>query len=287
MTGLLLRLCILLAWVALTGTHIARHVLPDLGLVPTSDPRSTLAGRIGKVQHYNLLWKPTAVSAAERVGACELSAVADDIGLRLETELDISNTRFVPGGRLLRRAIGGRMQDGIRLRMAELLDAGLRLRGIEVSGQVFGIPFEAEGPVDHRGLDLKWKAASTQGAILLAEVRPERVAGGDLTAGLPPGLKVGGRFTTRISTLDPVRLRLATREAVFNVLGRTSQRTAAGAKDLLEVEMQLDGRRFALLWCDEAGTVYRQELTDLGLALELRRITDTAGAELWPVPAPP
>jgi hypothetical protein len=33
--------------------------------------------------------------------------------------------------------------------------------------------------------------------------------------------------------------------------------------------------------------VYRQELSDLGLALELRRITDTAGAELWPVPSPP
>ncbi|HAT11195.1 MAG TPA: hypothetical protein DCS97_11535 [Planctomycetes bacterium] len=287
MPGLILRLCILLAWVALTGTHIARHVLPDLGLVPTSDPRSTLAGRIGKVQHYTLLWKPTAVSAAERVGTCALSALADDVGLRLETELDIANTRFVPGGRLIRRAIGGRMQDGIRLRMAELLDASLRLRGIEVSGQVFGIAFEAEGPVDHRGLDLTWKAASTQGSMLLAEVRPERVAGGDLTAGLPPGLKVGGRFTTRISTLDPVRLRLATREAVFTVMKRAETRTAAGPRDLLEVEMQLDGRLFARLWCDDDGTVHRQELSDLGLALELRRITDASGAELWPTPAPP
>ena len=282
MLGNVVRIALLAAWIGLTGWYILRQVLPDLGLVAESDPKVALATRLNKVQRYALLWRPQPTHAAERVGTCSMGVFTDDVGVRLETQIDITRTRWLPGERMLRQAIGGNARSGIRLRMDEMLDANMRLRAIDVAGSVFGVAFSAEGPVDHNGLRLTWKAAGTSGTRIIPEVRPDRVAGGDLTANLPAGLKVGQQFSNRISTLDPTRLRLATKEAVFVVLGRVQHRTAAGNADLLEVEMRLDGRRFALLRCDDRGAVHRQELLDAGMILELTRVDDQYYRQIWP-----
>ena len=287
MTGIAIRVLLLAAWLGLTGWYVVRQVLPDLGLVAENDPRSTLATRVNKVQHYALLWRPQPTHAAQRVGTCSMGVFTDDVGLRLETQIEIQNTRFIPGERMLRQAIDGDRGAGIRLRVDEMLDANMRLRGVDVAGNVFGVPFSAEGPVDHAGLRLTWKAAGQSGVRVIPEVRPERVAGGDLTAGLPAGLKPGQQFTQRISTLDPTRLRLATKEAVFDVLERVPHRTAGGQAELLSVEMRVDGRRFALLLCDDRGAVHRQELPDAGLLLDLTHVADQYGRQIWPAARAP
>ncbi len=286
MLGNAVRIALLAAWIGMTGWYLVRQVLPDLGLVAESDPRSELATRLNKVQHYALLWRPQPTFAAERVGTCSMGVFTDDVGVRLETQIDITRTRFLPGESMLRQAVGGSARSGIRLRLDEMLDANMRLRAIEIAGNVFSVPFSAEGPVDHTGLRLTWKAAGTSGTRIIPEVRPERVTGGDLTASLPAGLQVGQQFSNRISTLDPTRLRMATKEAVFIVLGRVQHRTAAGNADLLEVEMRLDGRRFAILRCDDRGAVHRQELLDAGLMLDLVHVDDQFGRQIWPTPLP-
>lgn len=282
MLGNVIRIGVLAAWLGLTGWYVLRQVLPDLGLVAESDPRVSLAARLNRVQHYALLWRPQPTSAAERVGTCSMGVYTDDVGVRLETQVDITRTRFLPGERMLRQAVGGTARAGIRLRLDEMLDANMRLRGVDVAGNVFGVPFSAEGPVDHGGLRLTWKAAGTTGTRIIPEVRPDRVSGGELASGLPAGLKPGQQFSTRISTIDPTRLRLATKEAVFVVLERVQYRTAAGNADLLEVEMRMEGRRFALLRCDDRGTVHRQELIDAGMILDLTHIADQYGKQIWP-----
>lgn len=287
MIGNGIRIALFAAWVALTGWYVVRQVAPDMGLVAESDPKATLAARLNKVQHYVMLWRPQPTHAAQRVGTCSLGATVDDVGVRLETQVDITNTRFLPGERLLRQALDGRARTGIRLRLDEYLDANVRLRRIEVAGNVFGVSFSAEGPVDHRGLHLAWKAAGSGGSQLIPEVRPQRLSGGELAAGLPAGLVVGSRFTTRISSIDPTRMKLATREAVFVATGLSRMRTAAGATELLEVEMSLDGRRTAVLHCDRRGAVHRQELLDAGLILELTHVTDQFGRRIWPAPLVP
>ncbi len=283
MLGNVLRLAVLASWLGLTGWYVMRQVLPDLGLIAESDPRVSLADRLNRVQHYALLWRPQPTSAAERVGTCSMGVFSDDVGVRLETQVDIISTRFLPGARMLRQAVGGTSR-GIRLRLDEMLDASMRLRGIDVTGNVFGVPFTAEGPVDHTGLRLTWKAAGTSGTRLIPEVRPDRVSGGDLTSNLPAGLKPGQQFSNRISTIDPTRLRLATKEAVFVVLERVQHRTAAGIAELIEVEMRLDGRRFAVLRCDDRGAVHRQELLDAGMILDLTHVSDEFGKQIWPLP---
>ena len=283
MIGNVIRVALLAAWIGMTGWYLMRQVLPDFGLASDTDSLATLAANINTVQHYNLLWKPQPTHAAERVGTCSMGVLTDDVGLRLETQVDITNTRFLPGNSMLRKAVGGNRLAGIRLRLDEMLDAGMRLRALEVTGSLFGVPFSAEGPVDHRGLNLVWKAAGSTGTRLIPEVRPDRVSGGEMIAGLPAGLKSGQSFTTRISTIDPTRLRLATKDAVFLALDRIPTRTAAGNANLLEVEMRVDGRRFALLRCDDKGRVLRQEMLDAGLILELSRIADEFGTQTWPV----
>lgn len=287
MIGNAIRIALFAAWILVTGWYIVRQVAPDIGLVTESDPKATLAARLGKVQHYVLLWKPQPTHAAERIGECSLGATLDDVGVRMETQIDITNTRFLPGERLLRQALDGRARSGIRLRMDELLDANMRLRRVEVAGNVFGVPFNAEGPVDHRGLNLTWTAAGSSGTRLIPEVRPQRLAGNELSAGLPAGLTVGSRFVTRISSIDPTRLKLATKDAVFVATGMARMRTAAGMADLIEVEMSVDGRRMAVLHCDTRGAVHRQELLDAGLILELTYVTDQYGRQIWPAPQVP
>ncbi|MBN8526267.1 MAG: hypothetical protein J0M02_13115 [Planctomycetes bacterium] len=287
MIGNGIRLVLFAAWVMLTGWYVARQVAPDMGLVTESDPKASLAARLNKVQHYVMLWRPQPTHAAQKVGTCSLGATTDDVGVRMETQIDITNTRFLPGERLLRQALDGRARSGVRLRMDELLDANMRLRRVEIAGNVFGTAFNAEGPVDHRGLSLTWTAAGSSGSRLIPEVRPQRLAGGELSAGLPAGLAVGSRFTTRISSIDPARLKLATKEAVFVVTGMAHMRTAAGETDLLEVEMSLDGRRMAVLHSDRRGAVHRQELLDAGIILELTHVTDQFGRQIWPAPTTP
>ena len=282
MFGIAIRVAIIAGWLALTGWYVVRQTFPELGMSQQADAKAALAARLGKVQHYTILWKPQPTHAAEKVGTCSLAALNDDVGFRLETQLDLDNTRFLPGERMLRHAMGGTAKAGIRLRLDELLDANMRLRAVEVAGNVFGQSFSAEGPVDHLGLRLTWKAAGTEGTRIIPEVRPERLSGSELSANLPTGLKTGDRFTTRISSLDPTRMRLATKDAVFSVTGSGMQRTAAGMALLLDVEMVVDGRRFALLRCDARGAVHRQELVDAGLILDLTRVTNQYGREIWP-----
>lgn len=282
-----LRIGIIAVWLLVTGTQAARHLVPGLGLATTTEPGAALAARMGRTHQYALLWQRSPGAAATQVGTCTQTADMDDVGVRLDTVIDITDTAFIPGQVVLRRALGGQRQAGIRLGMTELLDASLRLRGIEVSGQVFGVAFSAEGPVDHRGLDLAWNAGGRSGKTLLAEVRPERTAGADLAVGLPRGLNSGDRFTIPVSSLDAARLRLSSRLAYFTVGSTAVRRTAGGDMALMQVEMEVDGRRFATLWCDGEGTVYRQELSDSGLALELRSIAAGPSRDpLWPARPP-
>lgn len=285
MTGIALRLLLVAAWLALTGWHLAERVLPAWGLAPASDAGAVLAERVGRTLHYAVLWQPPGQEPL-RVGQAVASAIADDIGLRLEVALDLADTRFIPAERLLRRSLGGRARAGIRLRATSQLDATLSLRRIELEGSLFGLPARAAGPVTHEGLRLAWEAAGQQGELLIPEVRPERQAGSELALALPRGLRPGQRFTQRLTALDPVRLRPATAEALFTVRQRARLPTAAGELELNEVEMSLGGRRIATLWADAQGTVHRQELADLGLVLDLQRVIDlSTGTTLWP-PSP-
>ncbi|MCS6970554.1 MAG: hypothetical protein RMM29_09255 [Planctomycetota bacterium] len=281
MLGIAVRLLILAAWLALSGWHVADRLLPAWGLVPASDPASVLAERVGTVQHYAIHWRGSD-GGERRIGQCLSSAIADDIGLRLETALEVTDTRGIPAERWLRRALGGRGRHGIRLHLASQLDARLRLRRVEGEGSLFGLAVRGEGEVDGRGLRLRWQAGEASGELLLPEIRPELLAGSDLGFGLPRGLRPGQRFTQRLATIDYLQLRPRLGEAVFSVRGREALATAAGELPLLVVDMELDGRRFATLWADERGIVYRQQLVELPLALSLLRITDSFGQQRWP-----
>lgn len=282
--GIAIRVVILVAWVGLSGTHLAHHLLPGLGLVPQADSASTMASRLDRTYRYRLNWRPSPAAEWAKVGTCAVGWAGDDVGARTFTEIDVTDTRMIPGVKLIRQAIGATAR-GLRIRIEQLLDSSLRLRSVEVSGQVFGIRIDASGPVDHRGLTLNWKAGGHEGVQVVPEVRPERVSGSELAMGLPPGLKSGARFSTTISTIDPTRMRLATKTAVFSVVGLAPGGTAGGTADLREVEMRVEDRLTARLWCDEAGVVHRQEIADQGLQLSLEGIYDVLGQKQWPVEA--
>ncbi|MEK7414705.1 MAG: hypothetical protein AAB263_15435 [Planctomycetota bacterium] len=281
MLGNALRVSLLLGWLAFTGYHVARHILPDLGLAPQRDPQTVLAANLGNTYHYALTWQPDASKPAIPVGTAYMASATDDVGIKLTTVMKIRDAAFVPGYKLLRLWIGG-LGKTIDLRIEEDLDASLRLHAMSVSGQIFGKTFTAEGPVDHRGLTVRWKAGSDAGTTVLPDVKPDRVGGSDFMSNLPSGLNPGDRFSYPISTLDPMHMRLAVKEAVFHVLARAPGKTAAGPAELCEVELHVDGRRSARIWCDDRGLIHHQRIIDLGLELHLTGIDDSLGAPVWP-----
>jgi hypothetical protein len=285
MTGTLVRLALVVCWLGLLGVHAGRHLLPQLGLAPAQDASAILATRLDRGLTYELRWTPAAGREAVRVGTCRVSAERDDVGFRTSSDIVITDLRFVPGIAALRRVIPGASgKAGVRLRISELLDANYRLRRIEADGSLMGFAFSAEGPVDHRGLDLSWSVGSMKGRHLLAEVRPDRVAGGELSVGLPAGLQPGAAFTSRILSPDPVRMTAGVKTAAFRVEAREPAATAGGEMPLLRVAMQVDGRPAATLWCGDDGTVYRQTMQDGGLELRLLTIDNNLNLQepLWP-----
>lgn len=285
--GTALRLAIVAAWLSVTGVFVVHRL--GLGSEPPADPAGLLAGRLDRTLVYELRWRPAATAPWELSGTTKVGARHEDIGIRTSTDVLITNQRVIPGARYLRHLLGGLAGNAgrdVRLRFDQILDSHLRLQAVDVDGSVFGIAFSATGPVDHNGLHLDWKAGGQSGSSTFAEVRPEVVTGGDFAVGLPAGLEPGRRFSSRFNSLEPGQLRLATKVAVYIVGARERTQTAAGEADLLRVEMRVEDRPLANLWCDAEGTVHHQELADQGLRLDLVRIDDAFGHELWPHPAP-
>jgi hypothetical protein len=288
MTGLLIRLALIICWLGLTGAHVAQTWLPQLGLAPSQDAGAILKTRLDRGLSYDLLWTPAPGREAELVGTCRIETTTDDVGFRIASDIQLTNLHFVPGLDAVRRFLpGAKRSGGVRLRVTELLDANQRLRAIEADGNLLGIAFSATGPVDHRGYDVAWKAGGAEGRHLLAQIRPEQVAGGELSVGLPAGLKPGMSFTSRMLAPDPVRMTATMKTAAFTVAEPERVRTRAGQMQLMPVTMQIDGRRTATLWADAQGVVYRQLSHDQGLELVLTRIdADVAagGRQVWPAP---
>jgi hypothetical protein len=116
----------------------------------------------------------------------------------------------------------------------------------------------------------------------LPEIGGDASQGSDLALNLPPRLRPGDRFTTRLLSPDYAQMRLTATTAVFTAVEHESIATPAGALALLKVEMQTNARVMSHLWCDDQGTVYRSRQADGGMELRLTQIREIGGRILWP-----
>lgn len=276
--GSVIRLAVVVGWLALFVPHIMRHAAPGLGLSARDNAGGMLAANLGKEYLYDLIR-----STGGRLGTCRLSFQQVEQGFELETELRLDDLgKLAPGLALLPqlREAGSRE---VRVLLSEMLDPGQRLVSLTASGRAFGMDLLADGRIGVDGLRGTYTFAENPPTPYhLPEIGADAGQGSDLALNLPPGLEPGDRFTTRLLSPDYARMRLGATTAVFTALQHESLSTIAGPRALLKVEMQVDARVVSFLWCDAGGTVYRSRQQDGGMELRLMQIREVGGRILWP-----
>jgi hypothetical protein len=281
--GTVIRWLLVLVWLGFFGSHALRYALPDLGLTERRDFAAVLNANLDHDLVYEL--RPDRRDGRGRpLGTCRLSFARSENSYLLTTTLELSNLNAIPGLDLLRHALP-RRDPQFNLHLIETLDERMRLVGIEVSGRALGTAVTATGTVDGQGLHGQYRiddGPPTDFAV--PGLNQELNQGMDLAMSLPPGLKPGEKFTTRLFTLDWMKLAPKEKLAVFAVHEREAIATAAGTLNLLRVEMEVDVRPFATLWCDEHGLVMRSRQANSGMALVLTSVRGAEGEVLWPPP---
>lgn len=277
--GTVIRLAVVVGWLALFVPHIVRHAAPGLGLSARDNAGGMLAANLGKEYLYDLIR-----TTGGRLGNCRLSFQQIEQGFELETELRLDDLgKLAPGLGLLPQLREASTRE-VRVQLNEVLDADQRLLSLSANGRAFGMELLADGTIGPDGLRGTYTLDEHAPVPYhLAEIGADAGQGSDLALNLPPGLQPGDQFTTRLLSPDYARMRLSASTAVFNVLAHEPVSTIAGPRALMKVEMQVDARTVSHLWCDDTGTVYRSRQLDGGMELRLMQIREVGGRILWPV----
>lgn len=281
--GALVRLLIVLAWLALFVRHLATHAAPGLGAAQGHDIGAVLRANLGREFLYDLVQESR--SAPPRaIGSSQLAFAREEDGYALETSLELSDPAQLGALALLTRSPADAPRR-ITLRIVQSLDQELRLTGLRASGALFGTAFSGEGTIDEHGLRGQWRVDDGPPTpIAFAGIGKDDNQGMDLVISLPPGLEPGDRFASRLLSPDLSQLKVEAKTAIFTAVASESLVTAGGELRLLRVEMTVDARPLATLWCDARGTVYRMRQAS-GPTLLLKQVREIGGEILWP-PAP-
>jgi hypothetical protein len=283
--GALIRLLIVAAWLALFTRHLVSHAAPGLGLAAGHDLGAVLRANLGREFLYDLV-QESRTAAPRQLGSSRLAFAREERGYQLETALELNDPGQLAALALLLKGGAGAPRR-ITLRIVQHLDQELRLVALNADGAFFGTAFSAEGTVDEHGISGSWRLEDGPATPLAVPgIGSDDNQGMDLVITLPPGLKTGDRFASRLLSPDVANLRLVAKTAVFTALGLETVATRAGERALLAVGMSVDGRAVASLWCDEHGTVYRTRQAG-GPTLLLRQVREVGGDILWPADGPP
>jgi hypothetical protein len=282
-----IRIMLVLGWLALFGSHALHYALPDLGLRERHDFAAMINANLERSFTY-LLVGEQAGSASHALGSCTLAFERDDHRILLTTELRLTDHSFDKLVDTLLPSPGNERSDQrLTLSLSETLDERLQLVAVHARANAHGRIISADGRVGADGLSgtISIDGAATA-PFALPEIGAETTQGLAIAISLPPGLRPGESFTSRLVNPDLLSLSAHRAVAVYHARARERTRTLHGELDLLRVDLEVDGRPFSSLWCDDHGTVYVSRQHGAQLALMLERINDLAdpATPLWPAP---
>ena len=277
--GNFIRLALVIAWLALFIPHVVHHVAPGLGLSQRGNAETILSVNLGREFYYDIVRDNT----SGRLGTCRMSFMRVEKGFESETELHYSDLNSIAPGIAWLPQMREQSVRAVRLQLTELLDAQQHLLSLTANGQAFGKELTAEGNIAADGLHGTYSFDHAESVPFhLPEVGQDAGQGSDLAMNLPPGLKPGDRFTTRLLTPDIAHMKLSATTAIFNAIALEKCATVAGERSLLKVDMQVDDRLMSTLWCDEYGVVYRSRQQNGSMEMQLTQIRMIGGDILWP-----
>lgn len=280
--GALIRLLIVTAWLTLFVRHLVTHLAPGFGLEQGHDIGVVLRANLGREFLYDLVQESRS-APPRHIGRSQLSFAREENGYQLETTLELTDLGQLGALAMLMKSGDGPKR--ISLLIVQKLDQELRLTSMRATGKLLGTSFSAEGAINERGLDGNWRIDDGPATpITIAGISRDDNQGMDLVISLPPGLKPGDRFTSRLLSPNIAAMKIEAKIAIFTAVTPEAVITRAGEKPLLKVEMSVDAKTVATLWCDERGTVYRTRQAN-GPTLLLEQVREIGGNILWP-PAP-
>jgi len=282
-TGMLLRLTIITVWLGLLGWHALGFFAPGVGR--TLDTGSLLIPHLDRTLQYSLY--KTGSKAV--VGACRFGIAHDEARFRSTIHLELRDPSAIPGLSLLTKVLDGGNDQTMDATIEQQLDEQFRLLSVQARGTAFGVNVTADGRMDLQRFVGRYRlGAGTWTPFELPGLSADASAGTGLTVSLPPNLKPGDVFTTRFTTLDPIRMTATPATAEYTVENAEDLLLAAGQRiATVRVVMVVNRRPAAHLWCGSDGIAYRITLDGIGLSLDLTRLTDVIGQTLWPLPPPP
>jgi hypothetical protein len=279
--GNLIRLAVVIGWLALFIPQVVSHAAPGLGLTSRGGANGMLAANLGKQYSYALV----RANGNVRLGTCSLrfERSDDEQGFKLETNLRLDDLGMLAPGLSLLPLLREASSRVVDLLLVEHLDEKQHLKSLAANGRALGLELVADGKIGADGLRGTYALGEAAASPYhLPEIGKDAGQGSDLALNLPPGLEPGDRFTTRLLSPDYANMKLSATTAVFTALQLESVSTAAGPLPLLKVEMQVDARVISHLWCDANGTVYRSRQQDGGMELRLTKTQEIGGEILWP-----
>ena len=283
-----IRFALFTGWLALFVSHALHHALPALGLQARDDTAAMLWATLERRFTY-LVVEDADGGAGQVRGSCTLALKRDERDERrylYTTELRLDDQRLDQLiGALLPAASAPAYAPHLGLTISETLDQRLQLVALDAHAEVHGHHLHAQAQVGGDGL--RGEVALDGAAAVpfaLPEIGAETAQGLDATLSLPAGLTPGSRFTAAVVSPDSLRLSAHRAVTVFQVKARERIPTRDGERELLRVELEVEGRPFSALWCDDQGTVYLSRQHGAHWALALERVVDLADAErqLWP-----
>ncbi len=278
--GTLLRFLFVAGWAVFLSIHITHHAAPGLGLTERNAFSTALAKNLGRTYVYHL--QRSSTNAPQKIGECTTSYLRTENGFELETTLHVDDLGVLAPSLNLLPALRNASSRQMHLRLTEVLSNERFLIGLRGSGNLLGLEAEGDGLVNDTGL---------HGTYILEDGAPTpfhvptitsaAANGNDFAVTLPPGLQIGDRFTSQLLSPDITALKLKTITAIYTVLPKETLTTVAGQLSVFRVQMEVDNRKVATLWCDDQGTVFLSRQKD-GMELSLATIREIGGNILWP-----
>lgn len=271
----ILRWGIVALWLVLLAWQVTPTTLRSLGHIPVGDNARVFAAHHNRQYRYSLY-----NHKAEEIGALQQSLGFRDAFLLLTTAIRVPDLQRLPGLYGL-QAVG--LDGAVSLDSTVELDDRKRPLTVTASGTVAGMRGKLEGHFDHQGLSGHYRLSGVAGGdFTIPELRIREATGLQIAMMLPPNLQAHSQFRQQVIGLQAQAPYVALTELVYQVGEQTTITTPGGEMTCMVVSLQDHGPENLRLWCDQQGVIYRAELMNSGLRLELTQISNEAGDELWP-----
>lgn len=284
-----LRWAIVISWLALLSWHIIHVSFPDMGLARTFDISAAMTANIDRIFRYDLRRSSTKKSAAP-IAQCTLTLAQEDARYRSTTAMTIANLDDLQSGLnsllgLFLKVPETEQVTGANISVSHIMDARFRLIAMEANGALCNIEFSGKGSVDNQGLHGRYRLGAGEWTpIEIPTITPDITQSSDLAMNLPPRLKKGDVFSSRMLHADPVQMTARTVIGVFTVTDIENITIAHMSIACVRVSLVVDNRPTAIMWADQEGVVYRILHSGTGMTMDLNSITAVTGGTIWPQP---